>query len=182
MSREDSFGDKYLAAYFVSDEEIPHEELRVHLLKKLPDYMIPSYFVQVDNIPLTANGKVDRKALDSIGKPLTSSSTYTAPQNELEKKIAEAWQEVLHLDKVSIHDNYFELGGTSFDILKINRKLKDIFQIDVPVVDMFRYTTIHDFAANLKKESQDIHDQSLSLARGNRHKKERLQRLKGAKP
>jgi amino acid adenylation domain-containing protein len=187
IDKKNEEGESYLCAYIVPgssqpDSSIEASALQKYLARQMPSYMIPSYFVQVDNIPLTANGKVDRKALDSIGKPLTSCSTYTAPQNELEKKIAEAWQEVLHLDKVSIHDNYFELGGTSFDIVKINRKLKDIFQIDVPVVDMFRYTTIHDFAAYLNKESQDIHDQSLSLARGNRHKKERLQRLKGAKP
>ena len=187
IDKKNEEGESYLCAYIVpsssqADSSIETSALQKYLARKMPSYMIPSYFVQVDNIPLTANGKVDRKTLDSNAKPLTTCSTYTAPQNELEKKIAEAWQEVLHLDKVSIYDNYFELGGTSFDIVKINRKLKDIFQIDVPIVDMFRYTTIHDFAAYLNKESQDIHDQSLALARGNRHKKERLQRLKGAKP
>ncbi|HLP61396.1 MAG TPA: non-ribosomal peptide synthetase, partial [Candidatus Deferrimicrobium sp.] len=183
IDRSDEEGDHYLYAYIILHSLQPETlldtpTLQKYLLRRLPGYMIPSYFVQVENIPLTANGKVNRKALDAIGKQLTS-GPYTAPQNELEKKIAEAWKEVLHLDKVGIHDSYFELGGTSFDIIKINRKLKELFQIDIPMVNMFRYTTIHTFAASLNKESRDIHDRAAALKRGKLDKKERLQRRKG---
>ncbi|MCX6584758.1 MAG: non-ribosomal peptide synthetase [Candidatus Aminicenantes bacterium] len=180
--------DQHLYAYIAVNDQGEGEGefnlslLRSYLSEKLPDYMIPSYFVQVEGIPLTASGKVDRKALDLIGKQLAPDAAYTAPQNELEKKIAEAWKEVLHLEKVGIHDNYFELGGTSFDIIKINRKLKEIFQIEVPMVVMFRHTTVHAFAAFLNQENGDIHDRAAALERGKRDKRERLQRRKGAGP
>jgi len=176
--------DQHLYAYIAvkGEGEFNSSLLRGYLSEKLPGYMIPSAFVQVEQIPLTANGKVDRKALDTIGKKLASDAAYTAPQNELEKKIAEAWKEVLHLEKVGIHDNYFELGGTSFDIIKINRKLKEIFQIEVPMVIMFRHTTVHAFAAFLNQENGDIHDRATALERGKRDKRERLQRRKGAGP
>jgi amino acid adenylation domain-containing protein len=174
--------DQHLYAYIAvkGEGEFNSSILRSYLSDKLPAYMIPSSFVQVEEIPLTANGKVDRKALDRTGKKLASDAAYIAPQNELEKKIAEVWKEVLHLERVGIHDNYFELGGTSFDIVKINRKLKELFQIEVPLVVMFRHTTVHGFAAYLNKESGDIHDRAAALERGKRDKRERLQRRKGA--
>jgi acyl carrier protein len=141
--------------------------------------MIPSYFVRLDRIPLTSNGKVDRKALDSYGKRLYLSTTYTPPQNEIEKKITNIWKEVLHLEKVGIHDNYFELGGTSLDILKINKRLAEIFHVNVPVVIMFIYTTVHSLADYLLHEAKEIRDRAAALKRGKQDKMQRLKRRRG---
>jgi hypothetical protein len=174
-------GNKYLSAYFVSDRELTLAELREYLSRQLPDYMIPSYFMKLEQIPLTANGKVDRKTLEEQGRRLYLSSTYTAPQNEIEQEIANVWKEVLHLEKVGIHDNYFELGGTSLDILKINKRLGEIFQVEVPVVIMFIHTTVHALANYLMDEAKEVRDRSDALERGKRDKKQRLQKRRGRK-
>jgi fengycin family lipopeptide synthetase D len=172
-------GDR-LFAYITAEKSFNASQLREYLSRRLPDYMIPSYFMQLGKIPLTSNGKVDHKALDSYGKRLTLDIPYSEPRNEIEKKIVGVWKEVLSLDKIGIHDNYFELGGTSFDIIRINKRLKDLFQIEVPVVTMFRYTTVHSFANNyLYKKTNEIRDREAVFKRGKRDKMERLQRRRG---
>ena len=176
--------DRYLCAYFVASRAFTVTELRDRLSLYLPGYMIPSFFVQLEHIPLTVNGKIDRKALESYGKQLETGTTYEAPQNEIEKKIAEAWQEVLRLERVGIHDNCFDLGGTSFDILKINARLKECFQKDIPVVTMFTYPTVHTFAGYLSNIHQDkgpeIRDRTEVFKASRSGRIRQLQRRKGA--
>jgi acyl-CoA synthetase (AMP-forming)/AMP-acid ligase II len=113
----DDKGDKYLCAYLVSPEELNASDLKDALSLSLPDYMIPTYFVQVDRIPLTPNGKINRKALPEPGLKTRDTSTYIAPGNEIEKKLARIWAEVLDLESdtphtsISIDADFFELGG-----------------------------------------------------------------------
>jgi acyl carrier protein len=171
-------GTQSLYAYIVPREKLNVLELRKYLSRQLPGYMIPSHFMQIEKIPLTANGKMDRKALDLYGTRLETGTTYQEPRNAIEKKIADTWIEVLKTDKVGIHDNYFELGGTSFDIIRINRKLKDRFQIDIPVVVMFRYTTIHSLAGYLNDEGKGILDRTTAFKKGKKSIKT-LRRRKG---
>jgi aryl carrier-like protein len=117
--------------------------------------MVPSLFVQLKALPLTTNGKVDRRALpvpESL-RP-TLATTYQAPQSEMEQQIAKLWQEVLHLDKVGIHDNFFDLGGHSLLMLQVNNKLRAILQRDISVVTMFQNATIHSFAQYLNQQQQ----------------------------
>jgi acyl-CoA synthetase (AMP-forming)/AMP-acid ligase II len=173
--------DTHLCAYLVVEGELGLSQLREHLSQQLPDYMIPSTFVKLGKIPLTPNGKVDRKTLDANGKRLHLSVAYTAPRNEMEKKIAGVWKEVLHVDRVGTHDNYFEMGGTSLDIIKINRRLEEIFQINVPVVAMFMHTTVHSLANFLLQETDELHDRSAELKRGKRDKMQQLQKRKGSR-
>ncbi len=149
-------GDKYLCGYIVSDREFNVSDLREYLSKELPDYMIPSYFVQVDKIPLTTNGKVNRKALEVYGEKMSIGVEYVAPKNEMEKIIAEVWKDVLILDKVGVQDNFFDIGGNSLFIVKANHKLKALIGKDVPLVDMFRYPTIDSFAKYLEQEEAGI--------------------------
>ncbi|MDQ1350672.1 MAG: hypothetical protein QG657_974 [Acidobacteriota bacterium] len=171
-----------LFAYIATEKEFNIPQLREYLAGVLPDYMIPAHFMQVEKIPLTLNGKVDRKALELLAKRIDPSATYVAPQNEIEKKIAGIWQEVLNRDKVGIHDNYFEVGGTSFDIIRINGKLREVFQLEIPIVSMFRYTTVHSLAEylnpNAKKEVSmaDHRDRSAALERGKMDRRQRLQK------
>jgi amino acid adenylation domain-containing protein len=132
-----------LCGCVVSRRELPASELRDYLAKILPAYMIPSYFIRVDKIPLTPHGKVDRKALpepDSTHIPVKQ--TYAAPGTDMEKMVADAWKEVLKLDKVGINDSFFDLGGNSLDFIKVKTKLKIMIGREVPVVDMFRYPTV----------------------------------------
>jgi len=142
LDREGEQGDKILTAYLVSDEEILVPEIREYLAGQFPEYMIPSNFVQVEKIPLTPNGKVDSKALLSLGQKLEMGVEYVAPQSGKERTIAGVWKETLNLDDVGIHDNFFDLGGTSMDIIRVNSRIREAFGIDIPIVTMYKYTTI----------------------------------------
>lgn len=150
--------DKYLCAYYVLDPgngEEPHSnELREHLQRKLPEYMIPNHFIALPKIPLTANGKLDRHALPH---PATQrsvvSANYVAPETGIEKLIAKLWADVLQLDRIGINDNFFELGGNSLNIIEVNSKLQVELDMDIPVVTMFTYTTINKLAQHLSQDN-----------------------------
>ena len=106
--------EKRLAAYFVSKASAPtSSELRAFMSERLPPYMIPSYLIPLERIPLTANGKIDRKALPSPTDATEHRSGYTAPRNETERLLVELWKGVLSLERVGVHDNFLELGGDS---------------------------------------------------------------------
>jgi amino acid adenylation domain-containing protein len=124
VSGEDENKDKYLCAYIVSERELSDAELRSYLSKELPDYMIPSYFIFIEKIPLTTNGKIDRKRLPS--PEMQEIEEYTAPRNPLEELIAKIWSEVLAvpLEKISIHANFFKLGGHSLKATRIVARLE----------------------------------------------------------
>ncbi len=118
-------------------------DLRRHSKEKLPDYMVPAAFILLETIPLTPNGKIDRQALPNPGtsRP-TSAQRYIAPETEIEQSIAIIWQEVLGLDKVGRHDNFFDLGGHSLRMVQVHSKLKSHFDQDLPMVKLFEYPTI----------------------------------------
>ncbi len=143
-------GEKNLCSYIVSDEEIKVPEMREYLSLKLPEYMIPTYFIRLDELPLTSNGKLDRKRLP-VPK-VKIGSDYVAPDTEQEKKIADVWAEVLGLEKIGIHNNFFDLGGNSLDIIKLNSNLNEVFGRDIPLIIMFRYPTISKFGQYLDQE------------------------------
>ena len=117
--------------------------------------MIPSAFHQVDKIPLTVNGKVDRKTLETYGTkagPLGTGVEYVAPRNSFEQDIARIWREELNLERISIYDNFFELGGNSLNIIKISNKLKAVTSKTISVMTMFRYPTIHALSQFVSRE------------------------------
>jgi tyrocidine synthetase-3 len=151
-ARENEFGDKYLCAYVVSAHQLNIAQLKEYLMGKLPDYMIPSHFARIDRVPLTPNGKIDMKALDKSALELAPGAAYREPQNEMEKTIAQVWKQVLNLDKVGIYDNFFDVGGNSLNIIKIKNALKEILGKDIPIVNMFTYTTIESFSRYLQEE------------------------------
>ncbi len=153
IAKENTSGEKYLSAYIVansshssdstdSPNSLDASQLREYLLRKLPEYMIPSRFTQILNIPLTSNGKLDKRALDLYSTQLVTGMEYVAPENEKEEKIACIWEEILELDKIGIHDNFFELGGNSLKLIQVNTRLREIFARDIPIVSLFRYSTI----------------------------------------
>ena len=151
-SSKDNAG--YLSAYIVTVREFNAAELREYLLKELPAYMVPSTFIKVDRIPLTTSGKVDRKALESydLGTTLSTGVEFVAPRDHIEKTIANTWKELLNLEEVGIDENFFDLGGTSLDIYKLNLKFKEAFNEDEVVLKMFRYPTIRTFAQYLNRK------------------------------
>ncbi|MCX6582230.1 MAG: amino acid adenylation domain-containing protein [Candidatus Aminicenantes bacterium] len=144
----------HLAAYIVAEKEPQLSLLKEYLAAELPAYMIPTTFNLVEKIPLTPNGKVDLKALETLGTELETGVEFVAPRDEIEKKIAGIWMDVLALEKVGVHDNFFDLGGNSLDLVKINTKLKQVFNIDDITLQMFRYPTIRSLARYLNGETE----------------------------
>jgi acyl-CoA synthetase (AMP-forming)/AMP-acid ligase II/acyl carrier protein len=145
---------KSLAAYVVTNpEQAPTvSELRAFLKQKLPEYMVPSAFVFLDALPLTANGKIDRKALPLPDqRRLELQEVYVAPRTPTEEMIAEIWAEVLKLDKVGIHDNFFELGGHSLLATQVISRLRDAFQLELPVRVLFERPTIEELALTVEE-------------------------------
>jgi amino acid adenylation domain-containing protein len=159
IDRSHSNGRKYLCAYVVSDVDISVGELREHLGKTVPDYMIPSYFVILDKIPLTANGKVDRKALpEPEVDSLETGVEYVAPNSGIETKLAEIWQNLLNAEQVGINDNFFELGGNSVLLVKMHKQLEQEHPNKIKIVDVFSHPTIAKLAQLLEKIEEKKRD------------------------
>ncbi len=153
---------KYLCAYFVPREKIDSLELKRWLSMQLPQYMIPRYLIPLKKLPKTPSGKLDRNALPEPAKYAASAeTTYAAPQTHLEKVIAETWKEVLCLEKVGVHDNFFQIGGHSLEIPQLVAKLKEALQIDIEFVNLFRFPTIRSLARYLAAGASD--DRFLSM-------------------
>ncbi|HLI03408.1 MAG TPA: condensation domain-containing protein, partial [Terracidiphilus sp.] len=133
MAREAGPGDQRLVAYYtVETADAGAESLRAHLAAKLPDYMVPAAYVRLEALPLTANGKLDRKALPAPEGDAYSTRGYEAPQGEVESRLAEIWAEVLKLERVGRHDNFFSLGGHSLlAVTLIERMRRSGFRVDV---------------------------------------------------
>ncbi len=155
-------GDGYLCAYITANRNFLVSELREYLGDRLPGYMIPSEFVLLEKIPLTKNGKVDRQKLNSLGKKLSTGVQHVAPKSANEIFIAEVWKKVLKLDEVGIYDNFFDLGGTSVDMIHLNSQLKEIFKRDIPIVALYRYTTIASFSQFLGDGNTDVETSPVS--------------------
>lgn len=152
VDKEDGLGEKYLCAYIVPvnrNEKPDITQLKILLGRNLPGHMVPSFFVFTDSLPLNPNGKVDRKALKKMGTAVDTKTKKIAPENEPEKKIADAWKEILNLDNVSINDNFFNVGGTSLNAIKINSKINEILNVEMPIVKFFEYPTIRLYAQYL---------------------------------
>ncbi|MCU0286404.1 MAG: amino acid adenylation domain-containing protein, partial [Acidobacteria bacterium] len=145
--------DKNLTAYVISTDKLLEIELREYLQQKLPDYMIPSHFVQLEKIPLTPNGKLDRKALP---KPeLKVSESYIAPKDEIEKKMAVIWSEVLDQTVIGVDDNFFHLGGHSLKATILVSKIHKVFQVNVPLAEIFKTPTIRNLSNYIKVADKD---------------------------
>ncbi|MCL6589230.1 MAG: amino acid adenylation domain-containing protein [Firmicutes bacterium] len=155
IDREGADGYKYLAAYFVARGEITGAELRDHLARSLPEYMLPAVFVPLDKIPKTPNGKIDRKALPQVDGQWNQSSpvAYQAPETLIEKNLAAIWQNVLQCDQVGIHDNFFEVGGNSFLLVIMHAQINALYPGKVEVTDLFSYPTIARLARFIEKGS-----------------------------
>ncbi len=138
-----------LIAYYVPREKgsLQTAELKQHLLKRLPDYMIPNLFVEMDKLPLTVNGKIDRQKLPDPELP--KSHRLVKPGTEIERQLVDIWKEVLKVNEVSVNDNFFELGGHSLGIVQVQGKIKEVFDRELNVVEMFKYPTIRSLAAFL---------------------------------
>jgi hypothetical protein len=183
IDREKTAGEKYLCAYFAANEPLDPIEIKNILGKRLPGYMVPSHFIPVEQIPLTPNGKIDKKALLTLEfKPTTD---YIAPKSRTEKIIARAWKQVLELDKVGAHNNFFEIGGTSLDVIQVTALMKKTLNRDVPVVHIFQYPTIRTLAGYFDSEESKStftgDDRGKAVERGKKDRMRRLSKKGGSK-
>ncbi|HSU17559.1 non-ribosomal peptide synthetase [Longimicrobium sp.] len=144
IAREDAPGEKRLVGYVVGEGD--GEALRSHLRQTLPEYMVPSPIVFLDGLPRSPNGKLDRRALPA---PEQGGGTASpAPRNELESLVAEVWREVVGAAEIGVHDNFFDLGGTSLLLYRVFSRLREA-RADLRMVDLFRYTTVEELAGYL---------------------------------
>ncbi len=184
---EDELTDKRLVAYVSPQpkQELTVTEVRSFLKEKLPEYMIPSAFVLLETLPLTPNGKLDRRSLpapETLRPELEA--TYVMPQTEIEQTIATIWQKSLNIEKIGIHDNFFELGGHSLLMVKVHSQLREIFPVDLSMLDMFRYPTINslgEFCSQNKNQTSFISETNISIEKitiGKSQQRKRLQKMK----
>jgi acyl-coenzyme A synthetase/AMP-(fatty) acid ligase/acyl carrier protein len=143
---KDKEGDKYLVAYYVSDEEIEVTELKTFLSRKLSDYLIPAYFIQLGALPLTSNGKIDIKALPE--PEVEAGEEYIAPSNEIEKKLVKIWSEILIIEpeNISINRSFFELGGHSLKATVMVNKIFRELNVEIPLTEIFIKQTVENLA------------------------------------
>jgi amino acid adenylation domain-containing protein len=150
--------DKQLVAYIVSTNEgetISLERLREHLKTKLPEYMVPTLFVMSEVLPLTVNGKIDRKALPATeGLELSSAVQYVSPQTPTQELLAQLWSEVLKQEQVGIHDNFFELGGHSLLATQLISRMREVFEVELPLRALFGQPTVSGLAKALQQGEQ----------------------------
>src|SRR5262249_7128867 len=143
-----------LVAYAVLDQRGPGmvELLRGHLKKRLPEFMIPSAFVLMEAFPLSPNGKVDRKALPAPDAPRPKiEGEYIAPRTPVEEAVAGIWAEVLHLEQVGAHDDFFALGGHSLLATQVMSRIGKAFQVELPLRVLFETATLAGLAQRIEE-------------------------------
>ncbi|MEH2243500.1 non-ribosomal peptide synthetase [Nostoc sp.] len=158
--KENISGDKYLVAYIISNVETQNfaSLLRKFLKEILPEYMIPKAFVMLDSLPLTASGKVERLALTGLDTP-TSRSTdkaFIAPRTLTESTLAKIWAEVLNVECVGIHDNFFDLGGDSLLTVHLLKQIHKQFERELPLSSLFLNPTIESLATSLSSKADSL--------------------------
>ena len=151
---DDTAGDKRLVAYIVPQPEITIiiDEIRQFLKAKLPDYMVPNAFVILEALPLTTNGKIDRRALPPPN--LDISDKYVAPSTPIEEILVNIWSEVLKVEKVGINDNFFELGGHSLLATQLVAQIRDRLKIELPLRQLFNTATLAELAQGIEQLKQ----------------------------
>ncbi len=159
IASEDQPGNKRLVAYCVARAQYGHplssDSLRDHLQKELPDYMIPSEFVMLETLPLTANGKVDRSALSSLnGNSSGRAETFIAPRDVLELQLAQIWEDILGRRPIGVRDDFFKLGGHSILAARLIARIQQLLGINLPLATLFQRSTIEYLAGLLRQREE----------------------------
>ncbi|WP_025028904.1 condensation domain-containing protein [Caldalkalibacillus mannanilyticus] len=161
VAREDDRGQKVLCAYFVAEKELTVSELRAQLSEELPGYMIPSYFRQLEKMPLTPNGKVDRKALPAPEGSMLTGVEYVSPRTEVEKTMATVWQSVLGVERVGLIDHFFELGGDSIKSIQVASRLYQAgYKLEMR--DLFKYPTLGSLSQRVQPIARKVDQREIT--------------------
>ena len=156
--REDVPGEKRLVAYYTREggDELSIEDLRSQLLKSLPEYMVPAAYVHLESLPLTANGKVDRKALPEPDLDAYAVRQYEQPLGEVEQEIAKIWCELLNVDRAGRNDHFFELGGHSLLAVRLISRIRQLFNVELSLLQVFARPTLIDIARVVSDASRSV--------------------------
>jgi amino acid adenylation domain-containing protein len=150
-------GEAYLCAYIVSEKQFETSHLREYLSNELPDYMIPSYFIRINGIPLTSSGKIDRHELPEPG--ITLKKEYTAPRNEIEEALVNIWSDILGINRkqIGIDDNFFELGGHSLKASRAAAIIHKELNVILPIAELLKFPTIRKLADYMSQEQKSTY-------------------------
>ena len=151
IARDDSGDNKFLCAYYTGEKGLDISELRNHLLKWLPEYMIPSYYIYLENMPHTINGKIDRKKLPKQTEDSVVKQEYIAPRDEIEKNLCIVFEKILHINKIGIDDDIFKLGSDSLLLIQVVGSLFK-YQWNISIQDFYSYPTIRSISALIRGE------------------------------
>ncbi|MCP4216967.1 MAG: amino acid adenylation domain-containing protein, partial [bacterium] len=158
IDKEDENQQKYLGAYVVARKEIKPKEVREFLAGKLPEYMVPSYIIQVEKFPLTPSGKVNRKELPEPEDGLAASDTkYEEPRSDTEEKLVKIWKELFAIETIGINDNFFDLGGHSLKAISLSSRVSREFDVQLPVTEIFKTSTIKGLAKYIQDAEASIY-------------------------
>ncbi|NOU63269.1 amino acid adenylation domain-containing protein [Paenibacillus sp. LMG 31461] len=141
-----------LIAYYIADKTVDNDQLREYLKHSLPDYMIPTHCIPVTSIPLTPNGKVDYLALPEPNS--SASKVYIAPRDEIEIKLSEIWRDILGIKKISIDDNFLDIGVHSLNIMTLIARVYEEFEVELPLEEVFNHATIDNIASFIKEKGK----------------------------
>jgi amino acid adenylation domain-containing protein len=150
IARPNQHGDKEIVAYVISKGTINVPEIRSYMSKTLPTYMLPAYFVQLDSLPLTHNGKLDKRKLpDPKDAGMAGGVEYVAPRNEIEEKLVSIWQEILGKERIGVKDNFFELGGHSLKVAQLISRINMIFLVRINIQSIFQEPVIENIGEQI---------------------------------
>jgi amino acid adenylation domain-containing protein len=170
LAREDEPGDRRLVAYYLADEPVAVDALRVHLGERLPEYMVPAAYVWMQEYPRTPNGKTDRRALPAPGSDAFAARGYEAPDGETEEAVAAIWADLLRVERVGRHDDFFQLGGNSLLATRLVFRIRREMDVEISVNDVFEKPELALLAqqvldAQLAQFDPDQIEELLALAR-----------------
>ena len=151
LAREEGSHDVRLLAYVLveGDCQVAASELRAWLKRQLPDYMVPSAYLMLNEMPLTPNGKLDRKALLNRDAPLAREREFVTPQSETQKRLASLWGEVLNVKNVGLYDNFFEMGGHSLLATQLVSRIRNQFDVEIALPILFELSSLNEMASYL---------------------------------
>jgi hypothetical protein len=150
LAREDAPGDRRLAAYYLAEEPVAVEALKAHLAGRLPEYMVPAAYVWMEEYPRTPNGKVDRKALPAPEGDAYAAREYEAPVGETEEALAVIWADLLGVERVGRHDDFFLLGGNSLLVTRLVFRIGREMDVELSVSDVFEKPELSLLAQQLR--------------------------------
>ncbi|MBQ0739655.1 non-ribosomal peptide synthetase, partial [Aquimarina celericrescens] len=156
LSKQGVNGVNRLVGYVVVEGDLDKEELQEHLKLSLPEYMVPMIWVEMEVMPLTSNGKLDRKSLPDPDSSELSTKIYVAPRTTTEVQLVEIWQDLLGLENIGIHDNFFELGGHSLLATRLVSKIRKELSIEIEIADVFEHTTVSTLGTYLSVQSEGV--------------------------